>query len=89
MLKNPLAVAIDSKNRIYVGDYLNHRIGVYELVNTKADDSFLNPPPNPVGEGSRRRGPRGDPGTSVPPPPGGTAAGADRDAALRGGRGAC
>lgn len=50
MLKNPLAVAIDSKNRIYVGDYLNHRIGVYELVNTKADDSFLNPPPNPAGK---------------------------------------
>ena len=47
MLKNPLAVAIDKSNRIYVGDYLNHRIGVYELVNTTANDSFLNPPPNP------------------------------------------
>lgn len=51
MLKNPLAVAVDSKNRIYVGDYLNHRIGVYELVNTKAGDSFLSPPPNPVAKG--------------------------------------
>ena len=44
MMKNPLAVAIDVNNRIYVGDYLNHRIGVYELVNTSGTDSFLNPP---------------------------------------------
>jgi len=50
MLKNPISVAIDKQNRIYVGDYLNHRIGVYELVNTKADDSFINPPPNPRGK---------------------------------------
>ena len=47
MMKNPLAIAIDKNNKIYVGDYLNHRIGVYELVNTTAADSFLNPPPEP------------------------------------------
>jgi DNA-binding beta-propeller fold protein YncE len=51
MLKNPLAIAIDKNNRIYVGDYLNHRIEVYELVNTKSDDSFITPPaPNPPAE---------------------------------------
>lgn len=49
MMKNPIAIAIDRRNRIYVGDYLNHRINVYDLVNTTADDSFLNPPPNPGG----------------------------------------
>lgn len=51
MLKNPISVAIDKHNRIYVGDYLNHRVEVYELVNTKADDSFIKPPPNPRGKG--------------------------------------
>lgn len=44
MLRNPTSIAIDKKNRIYVGDSLNHRIEVYQLVNTTADDSFLNPP---------------------------------------------
>jgi len=48
MMKNPTDIAIDKHNRIYVADYLNHRIGVYELVNTTATDSFLVPPaPNP------------------------------------------
>ena len=44
MLKNPTAVTIDRNNLIYVADYLNHRIGVYRLINTTAADSFLNPP---------------------------------------------
>jgi DNA-binding beta-propeller fold protein YncE len=44
MLKNPTAIAIDKKNRIYVADYLNHRVEVYQLVNTSATDSFLSPP---------------------------------------------
>jgi DNA-binding beta-propeller fold protein YncE len=49
MMKNPISMAIDRNNHIYVGDYLNHRINVYELVNTKAEDSFLTPPaPNPT-----------------------------------------
>lgn len=43
MLKNPTAVVIDKNNRIYVADYLNHRVEVYQLVNTTAEDSFLNP----------------------------------------------
>jgi hypothetical protein len=48
MMKNPLSIVIDKNNQIYVGDYLNHRIGVYRLVNTKAEDSFVTPPaPNP------------------------------------------
>ena len=41
MLKNPTAVAIDKQNKIYVADYINHRIEEYELVNTKAADSFI------------------------------------------------
>lgn len=43
MLKNPTAIAIDPTNRIYVADFINHRINVYRLVNTSADDSFLDP----------------------------------------------
>ncbi len=43
MLKNPTAIAIDKENRIYVADYLNHRVEMYRLVNTSAEDSFLNP----------------------------------------------
>lgn len=44
MLKNPTSVAIDKNNRIYVGNSLNHRIEVYQLANTSADDSFITPP---------------------------------------------
>ena len=40
MLKNPTAVTIDRQNKIYVADYINHRVDEYELVNTKAADSF-------------------------------------------------
>ncbi len=43
MLMNPTAVTIDSQNRIYVADYLNHRVEMYQLVNTTAADSFLDP----------------------------------------------
>ena len=53
MMKNPTDIAIDKHNRIYVADYLNHRIGVYELVNTTAADSFRAPPsPNPGASGA-------------------------------------
>jgi len=45
LLQNPAPITIDAKNRIYVGDYLNHRIEIYDLVNTKAEDSFIDPPP--------------------------------------------
>jgi DNA-binding beta-propeller fold protein YncE len=43
MLKNPTALAIDGKNQIYVADLLNHRVEMYRLVNTKAEDSYLEP----------------------------------------------
>jgi DNA-binding beta-propeller fold protein YncE len=43
MLKNPTAVVIDPNDRIYVADFINHRINMYQLVNTTAEDSFLNP----------------------------------------------
>ena len=52
MLKNPTAIAIDKQNRIYVADYLNHRVELYQLVNTNAADSFLNPPTGTKGNGS-------------------------------------
>ncbi len=43
MLMNPTAIAIGRENRVYVADYVNHRVEVYRLVNTSAEDSFLNP----------------------------------------------
>jgi sugar lactone lactonase YvrE len=43
MLQNPTAVAIDKNNHIYVADYLNHRVEMYQLVNTTAEDSFADP----------------------------------------------
>ncbi len=44
LLINPTAVEIDANNRIYVADFMNHRINVYQLVNTTSDDSFRVPP---------------------------------------------
>jgi DNA-binding beta-propeller fold protein YncE len=43
MLKNPTDVYIDPSNRIYVTDFINHRLNVYQLVNTTAEDSLLAP----------------------------------------------
>jgi DNA-binding beta-propeller fold protein YncE len=64
MLQNPTAMAIDRNNRIWVADYLNHRVQEYRLVNTHAEDSFLEPaandkggekkPPQQSGAGQRR-----------------------------------
>ncbi|MDO8478694.1 MAG: SMP-30/gluconolactonase/LRE family protein [Candidatus Rokubacteria bacterium] len=54
MLKNPTAIVIDKSNRIYVADYLNHRVEVYQLVNTRAEDSFLNPVAETKGGDSER-----------------------------------
>jgi DNA-binding beta-propeller fold protein YncE len=45
LLKNPGGIAIDTKNRIYVGDFLNYRVSIYDLVNTTAEDSFVQLPP--------------------------------------------
>ncbi len=39
LMQNPTVIAIDKNNRIYVGDNLNHRVNVYQLVNTTAADS--------------------------------------------------
>lgn len=51
LLKNPTGIAIDHENRIYVADYLNNRVTVYRLVNTKAEDSFLeSTPPSTTGQ---------------------------------------
>lgn len=41
LLKNPTGIAIDRDNRIYVADFLNYRVNVYELVNTRAEDSYV------------------------------------------------
>jgi len=43
LLKNPTGIAIDRDNRIYVADFLNYRVNVYELLNTTAEDSYLDP----------------------------------------------
>ena len=43
MLKNPTALAIDATNHIYVADYINHRVNVYKLMNTSAEDSYIQP----------------------------------------------
>lgn len=44
-LFNPTGIAIDRDNRIYVADAFNARVAIYQLVNTKAEDSFLPLPP--------------------------------------------
>jgi DNA-binding beta-propeller fold protein YncE len=49
LLRNPNPIAIDKHNRIYVGDFLNARVEVYDLVNTTAADSYLEPPPGKPG----------------------------------------
>ena len=41
LLWAPTAVAIDKQDRIYVADNLNHRVEVYQLVNTTKGDSYL------------------------------------------------
>ncbi len=43
MMKNPTAVAVDATNRIYVADFINHRINIYQLVNTTSEDSYIDP----------------------------------------------
>jgi len=49
LLRNPNPIAIDKHNRIYVGDFLNARVEVYDLVNTTAADSYIEPPPGRPG----------------------------------------
>lgn len=45
LMKNPTGITIDRNNKIYVADYLNYRVSVYQLVNTKPEDSHLEIPP--------------------------------------------
>jgi len=40
-LQNPSVLTIDKQNRVYVGDVIGHRVNVYQLVNTTADDEAL------------------------------------------------
>ena len=47
LLWAPTAIAIDHSNKIYVADNLNHRVEVYQLVNTSKDDSYLPLPSEP------------------------------------------
>ncbi len=54
LMQNPSALAIDKQNRIYVGDLLNHRISVYQLVNTTAADSV--PKENSAAKSSTSKG---------------------------------
>lgn len=45
LLFNPTGIAIDRDNRIYVADAFNGRVSIYQLINTKAADSFVTVPP--------------------------------------------
>lgn len=47
LLFNPAGIAIDRDNRIYVADAFNGRVSIYQLINTKAEDS-LGVPGQPV-----------------------------------------
>jgi DNA-binding beta-propeller fold protein YncE len=45
LLFNPTGIFIDKNNRIYVADAFNARIGIYQLINTTSEDSFMTLPP--------------------------------------------
>ncbi|MFQ5666209.1 MAG: SBBP repeat-containing protein [Candidatus Binatia bacterium] len=49
LLFNPTGIAIDNDNRIYVADAFNNRVAIYQLVNTKPEDSFSSVPPSETG----------------------------------------
>ncbi|MEE8449667.1 MAG: hypothetical protein V3S39_08545 [Thermodesulfobacteriota bacterium] len=44
LLKNPTGIAIDGQDRIYVADFLHNQVAIYQLVNTKAEDSYIEIP---------------------------------------------
>jgi len=58
LLWAPTAIAIDKRNRIFVADNLNHRVEVYQLVNTTAADSYLVPPAEPSARRSAAQKPQ-------------------------------
>jgi len=41
LLQNPSVLTIDKNNRLYVGDNLNHRVSIYQLINTSAEDAAI------------------------------------------------
>lgn len=43
LMHNPTGIAIDKNNRIYVADFLGNKVIAYQLVNTTAADSFIDP----------------------------------------------
>ncbi len=57
-LFNPAGLAIDKDNRIYVADAFNGRVGIYQLINTMAEDSLIPPPVQPAKGGEPAAKPR-------------------------------
>ncbi len=55
LLYNPTGIAIDKDNRIYIADAFNARVAIYQLINTKAEDSFLATTPQPGKGGEKKR----------------------------------
>ncbi|MDD5030423.1 MAG: SMP-30/gluconolactonase/LRE family protein [Rhodoferax sp.] len=58
LMQNPGVLTIDKKNRIYVGDILNHRVNVYQLVNTTAEDSVAKEDPKAKKEAAKDGAPK-------------------------------
>jgi DNA-binding beta-propeller fold protein YncE len=56
LLYSPTAIAIDKDNRIYVADPFNKRVSIYQLINTRAEDSFVTVAPPPEKGGNLGQG---------------------------------
>lgn len=69
LLFNPTGIAIDRENRIYVADTYNSRVAIYQLINTRAEDSFLVPPAPPDKGGDAAARTPETPAAAVPAPP--------------------
>jgi DNA-binding beta-propeller fold protein YncE len=53
LLLSPTAMVIDKQNQIYVSNYLGKRVDIYRLINTTAEDSFVNSARTPEKKGDR------------------------------------
>jgi DNA-binding beta-propeller fold protein YncE len=53
LLFNPTGITMDKDNRIYVADAFNRRVSIYQLINTKAEDSLMTLPPQAPKGGER------------------------------------
>lgn len=51
--QGPMAIAIDRKNRIYVADSLSARVNVYQLLQTRAEESFEGAATEPQKKGGK------------------------------------